>query len=105
MRSRMTDNDRVPYPMPTLPPALREYKRTATFTEANTPAGLLRNHATKEGTWALIVIEAGQLEYAIESPFSEFLLTPELPGVIEPTVPHRVKLVGPVRFHLEFLAP
>jgi tellurite resistance-related uncharacterized protein len=89
--------------MPALPAGAREYKRTATFTEADLPAGLLRNHSTKEGSWALIVVEAGQLEYTIESPLSTFLLTPQLPGVIAPTVPHRVNLVGPVRFHLEFL--
>ncbi len=90
--------------MPALPAAAREYKRTATFTEANVPAGLLRDHSTKEGAWALIVVEAGQLEYTIESPLCTFLLTPQLPGVIAPTVPHRVNLVGPVQFHLEFLA-
>ena len=90
--------------MPQLPGTVREYRRTATFTEANTPAGLLRDHATKDGTWALIVIEAGELEYVIESPLRRFQLTPELPGVIEPAVPHHVTLLGPVRFHLEFLA-
>lgn len=90
--------------MPALPSEAREYKRSATFTEANVPAGLLRDHSTKEGTWALIVVEDGQLAYTIESPLRTFLLTPELPGVIEPTVPHRVTVIGPVRFHVEFLA-
>ena len=89
--------------MPALPAGAREYKRTATFHEGNVPAGLLRNHQTKAGTWALIVIEAGQLGYTIESPLSTFLLTPQLTGVIAPTVPHRVTLLGPVGFHLEFL--
>jgi len=90
--------------MAALPPGAREYKRSATFTEGNVPAGLLQNHRTKEGTWALIVVEAGELEYTIESPFTTFLLTPRLPGVIEPAVPHRVKVRGPVRFHVAFLA-
>jgi tellurite methyltransferase len=90
--------------MPTLPPGAREYKRTATFTEATVPAGLLRDHRTKEGTWARIVVEFGQLEYTLESPLCTFLLTPHRPGVVVPTVPHRVKPLGPVRFHVEFLA-
>jgi tellurite resistance-related uncharacterized protein len=91
--------------MPLLPPGLREYKRTATFTEATVPAGLLRNHRTKEGTWARIVVEAGELEYALESSLCTFLLTHQRPGVVVPAVPHRVKPLGPVRFHVEFLAP
>ena len=90
--------------MPALPAGAREYKRSATFTEATVPAGLLRDHRTKEGTWALIVVEAGQIAYTIESPLCTFLLTPQIQGVIAPTVPHRVKLVGPVRFHVAFLA-
>jgi tellurite resistance-related uncharacterized protein len=98
----------VPVPgaaeMPVLPADVKEYKRTASFTEANLPAGLVRDHGTKPGVWALIVIEAGTLEYTIEDPVRTFLLTPELPGVIPPVVPHRVKVLGPVRFHLEFLA-
>ena len=90
--------------MPALPLGLREYKRTATFTEATVPAGLLRDHRTKEGTWARIVVETGQLEYALESSPCTFLLTPQRPGVVVPTVPHRVKPLGAVRFHVEFLA-
>ncbi len=90
--------------MPALPPGAREYRRSATFTEVNVPAGLLQNHRTKAGTWALVVVEAGELEYTIESPLSTFLLTPQLPGVIAPTVSHRVKVLGPVRFYVAFLA-
>jgi tellurite resistance-related uncharacterized protein len=89
--------------MPALPPGTREYKRSATFTELNVPAGLLQNHRTKEGTWALIVVEAGELEYTIESPLVTFLLTPRLPGIIAPTVAHRVKVLGAVRFYVAFL--
>jgi len=91
--------------MPSLPSGLREYKRSSTFTEATIPAGLLREHGTKPGVWALIVIEQGVLEYTIEEPLRTFMLKPELPGVIPPVVPHRVTVRGPVRFHVEFLAP
>lgn len=90
--------------MPALPEGLRAYKRTATFSEDAVPAGLLRDHRTKERVWALIVIEAGALEYTIDDPPRTFVLTPETPGVIPPAVPHRVTVLGPVRFHLEFLS-
>jgi len=89
--------------MPALPPAVRVYRRTATFTETTTPAGLLRDHSTKPGTWAKIVIEEGTLEYSLTSPSVAFLLSPSNPGIIPPVVPHSVRFLGPVRFYIEFL--
>jgi tellurite methyltransferase len=89
--------------MPALPGDVRAYRRTASFTEATAPAGLLRDHATKPGTWARIVIEEGTLEYRLTSPSVAFLLTPSYEGVIPPIVPHFVRLRGPVRFYVEFL--
>jgi len=88
--------------MPALPAGLREYKRSSSFSEGDVPAGLLRAHGTKAGVWALIVVESGTLDYTIEQPLQTFLLTPEVPGVIPPVVPHHVKVRGPVRFHVEF---
>jgi len=89
--------------MPILPPDLRAYKRTQTFTEATIPAGLLRDHRTKAGTWARIVVEAGRLEYGLDETQATFLLTPEVEGVVEPAIAHHVTPGGPVRFFLEFL--
>jgi tellurite methyltransferase len=88
--------------MPEVPADAGAYKRTATFTEETVPAGLLRDHRTKPGVWARIVVEAGQLDYTLESPRRTFLLTPERPGVVPPTEPHHVRPAGPVRFHVEF---
>lgn len=89
------------------PPDAVPYKRTPSFTEENVPAGLLADHDTKEGTWGLIVVEKGQLRYIVDDPRrprSERILTPDTdPGVIEPTVRHRVAPLGVVRFHVEFL--
>lgn len=90
--------------MPALPEGVQEYRRSATFTEDSVPAGLVREHGTKAGVWALIVVESGRLDYTFESPFRTFLLDPEHPGVIPPEVPHHVRVIGPVRFHVEFLA-
>jgi tellurite methyltransferase len=91
--------------MPSLPPDVHAYRRTATFTEATTPAGLLRDHSTKPGTWARIVVEEGTLGYRLECPSTAFVLTPTNEGVIPPVVPHQVQLLGPVRFYIEFLKP
>ncbi len=89
--------------MPELPADAGEYKRTPTFTEQTVPAGLLRDHRTKQGVWAKIVVEAGRLDYTLESPSRTFVLTPECPGIAPPTEPHHVTPAGRVRFHVEFL--
>jgi len=90
----------------TLPETVRPYRRTDVFTEATMPAGLLKAHTTKEGAWALIHVLEGRLAYRIEDPrrlASKAVLTPDgPPGVIEPTILHRVEPLGPVRFYVEF---
>lgn len=78
-----------------------ERTRTRTFTDETIPAGLLRDHRTKPGTWAHLVIEEGKLEYACDR--GTFVLNPDVRGVIEPQVPHHVRPIGPVRFHVVFL--
>ena len=88
--------------MKTLPITVKPHKRTATFTEATAPQGLLTDHTTKAGTWAVITVVSGQLQYTIPSQDEIVLLDPETPGIVEPEVPHRIKPLGPVMFHLEF---
>lgn len=90
-----------------LPERLHPYKRTPSFTEATVPAGLLGEHATKEGVWGLIRIEEGRLRYVVTDHRRETrreVLTPFTePGIVEPTIIHRVEPVGSVRFYVEFL--
>jgi tellurite resistance-related uncharacterized protein len=90
-----------------LPDGAESYKRTATFTEATVPAALLNNHSTKDGAWGLVHVEQGRLRYVVTDPrrpASESVLTPDTPpGVIEPTIVHRVEPLCEVRFHVEFL--
>ena len=89
-----------------LPPELLSYKRTPTFTEDTVPAGLLRDHSTKEGMWGLIRVEEKRLLYVITDPrhpATESILTvTDQPGAVEPAVLHRVESQGSVRFHVEF---
>ena len=86
---------------------LAPYKRTATFTESTVPAGLLADHSTKDGVWGLIHVEEGQLRYLVTDPrraSTAEVLTPDAaPGVVEPTILHRVEPMGTVRFHIQFL--
>lgn len=89
-----------------LPADARPYRRTATFTQASIPAGLLKAHTTKPGTWGLINVLEGRLAYRIRDPRrppSEAVLTASTsPGVVEPTILHEVEPIGPVRFYVEF---
>ena len=89
-----------------LPPGLEAYKRTPLFTEATVPPGLLKNHSTKEGTWGLIHVVAGELRYFVTDPrrpsSCRDLIAGSAPGIVEPTIVHRVEPVGPVHFWVEF---
>jgi tellurite resistance-related uncharacterized protein len=89
-----------------MPPDVKPYRRTAEFTEATVPAGLLRSHTTKAGAWGAIHVLEGRLAYRITDPRrprTETVLTAEgAPGVVEPTVLHEVEPLGPVRFYVEF---
>jgi tellurite resistance-related uncharacterized protein len=93
-------------PIVRLPDGAEPYKRTGTFTETTVPAALLDNHSTKHGAWGLLHVEQGRLRYVVTDPrrpASERILTPETPpGVIEPTIVHRVEPLGAVRFYVEF---
>lgn len=90
-----------------LPSGLEVYKQTATFTEATVPAGLLGDHSTKDGVWGLIEVESGMLRYLVTDPRranrQQILVAGGEPGVVEPTILHRVEPVGAVRFHVRFL--
>ncbi len=89
-----------------LPDGLQAYHRTAEFTETSVPAGLLKSHSTKAGTWGLMRILSGELMLRITDerrrPAEIRLRVGDRTGVIEPTIAHEVKPVGPVRFYVEF---
>jgi tellurite resistance-related uncharacterized protein len=89
-----------------LPPTVAPYKRTAEFTEATVPAGLLKAHNTKAGVWGLIHVLEGELLYRVTDPRRaavEQVLTPSgPPGVVEPQILHEVRPKGTVRFYVEF---
>ena len=89
--------------MKTLPQNLAEFKRTPEFTEASLPEGLQNRHTTPTGTWAKIIILEGTLTYRILEPeLEEVALSESQFGVIEPGVPHEVKLTGKVRCYVAF---
>lgn len=91
--------------MQSLPANVHPYRRTPEFTESTTPSGLRRDHITKPGVWGVIHVTQGSLEYHILEPAEERpLLTPDMLGIVEPTMRHQVTPLGPVRFFVEFYA-
>ena len=90
--------------MKSLPLNAVPYQRTRDFSEVTVPDALRRRHTTKPGVWGRICVLEGFLRYRILEPRQEeHTLSPELPGIVEPEVPHEVQPLGPVRFYVEFL--
>ncbi len=87
--------------MATLPPDAKPYKQTAQYNETTVPAGLLRDHRLKAGTWGRIIVEHGKLEYVCDR--GVFVLRPGVVGIVEPEVTHYVRPIENVVFHVEFL--
>ena len=86
-----------------LPADFALYKQTAVFDETSIPDGLRRDHTTKAGIWAKIVVHQGRLRYDVDGLGAHFELSPEeAPGIVLPEVPHHVAPLGHVRFHVEF---
>ena len=78
------------------------YKQTPVFTERTVPVGLLRDHATKRGVWARIVVLEGELRYRIASLSLDIVLAPDHQGIVVPELLHSVEALGAVRFYVEF---
>lgn len=89
--------------MKTLPSHVAHNATSPEFTEETLPESLRNSHQTKAGSWAKIVVLEGRLRYHIFEPeVEEHELSPDQPGIVEPTIPHRVEPIGHVRFRVEF---
>lgn len=84
------------------PAGLTPYKRTPEFTETTIPAGLLRAHATKPGTWAQLHVLSGRLRFSDLVRGVVLDLDPGRHPLIRPEELHEVAPLGPVRFFVEF---
>jgi len=85
-----------------LPDNFVPYKQTPVFTEESVPAGLKKDHSTKAGVWAKIVVTEGKLRYHINALKTEMELSQDKIGIIVPEVLHSVEPLGTVRFFVEF---
>lgn len=91
--------------MPELPSDVEKYTQLPSlesyFTNEFIPQGLLKDHTTKDGTWGVIRLNQGKLQYNVGG--ESFELSPSEPGIIEPNVKHSVKsLSEDLEFVVEF---
>ncbi len=84
------------------PTTLVAYHRTKEFTHETIPDKLLSNHDLKPGTWALVRVLEGEVGLVDLNEAREGMLTPKVPGFIEPDMPHHLVLHGPMRLYIEF---
>ena len=95
--------------MARLADGLVHIRSTPLFTQDTLPSGLRADHCTKEGSWGSIRVTSGSLRYEVcdpRRPPSSVVLTPAgPPGIIEPTILHRVEPIGAVEFLVEFWRP
>jgi tellurite resistance-related uncharacterized protein len=98
--------------MPELPSDMVKYSTVPAkqdyFTSTTIPKGLLNDHSTKSGTWGIIRVHQGLLEYTLDQNNSmtreSFDLSSDTAlGVIEPDRKHHVKALSKdVEFVVEF---
>ena len=88
--------------MKSMPKSAKPFNRTADFTEATVPPGLLREHQTKNGVWGKIHVVSGAVRYTIPARKQEFVLNPDRPGIVEPGVVHHVEPFADASFYVEF---
>ena len=118
--SRCWSQSKTVIGMPKLPSNVVKYSQVPGLTKppftANTiPRGLLKEHNTKTGTWGVINVMKGSLEYKIVEPKPDrvfilqataegsFSTTSLSKGIIEPTILHQVKaLSDDLEFIVEF---
>ena len=84
------------------PGTVHAYTRTTTFPSARIPRALQSDHETKGGVWGVINVVSGSFKYHVPSRNELHLLRPGHPGIVEPTVAHRVEPIGDASFFIEF---
>ena len=85
-----------------LPDGFVLYKQTPVFTEQSVPANLQKDHSTKAGVWAKIIVAEGRLRYRVNALKTEMELSRDKMGIVVPEIPHSVEPLGKVRFFIEF---
>lgn len=76
--------------------------KTPIFTEESLPVALTRDHSTKIGIWAKIIISEGKLRYRVDILKADMELSQDKSGIIIPEIMHNVEPLGIVSFFIQF---
>jgi tellurite methyltransferase len=87
-----------------LPSDLVVVRTAGPFDESTVPAGLQRDHQVPAGSWGLLHVLDGSVEFAMrtEPPLNRRLAASDVQA-IPPQVTHQVRVVGNVRLQVDFL--
>ena len=88
--------------MKQLPDNVSSYNKSQSYTDKSTPGMMKKDHRTRAGVWAKIVVMKGSIIYRIEDDPESYTLSPVHPGIIEPAVFHKIDPQAGTKFHLEF---
>ena len=78
------------------------YKVTPEWDQDTLPAAIRGEHATKAGTWGLLVVLEGAVDLVFHDPARRVHVTPGQPALIAPQAVHHVEIAGPMRMQVEF---
>jgi len=93
----------APAPPSVLPKDLVRYGESPVFTPETLPEKLKTTHTTKAGTWGLLRVHSGIVQYFVDvPPHAQAVITAGKAVVIEPEVPHHVAFALPGSFQVEF---
>ncbi len=87
-----------------MPAGYAPYRKTSPFRSGRIPEGLLRQHETKPGVWALLEVSSGSLDLIelLEGGEQRTRIDAGKRAVIRPAVAHRVEPNDDVEFCVEF---
>lgn len=86
-----------------MPNGFVTYRKTPVFTAETVPRGLQSRHSTKKGVWGRLSVSSGTLAFVLEGPAEEReVVEAGQTVIIVPEVEHRVEVLGPVEFFVEF---
>ncbi len=88
---------------PHLPAGLEHVRTTPVFDQLTVPDGLLAAHRVADGTWGLLVVHSGVLEFMFEDDRDNIINVGEGESIaIPPGRLHHVALPHPATFTVEF---
>ena len=86
-----------------LPAGVACYWQSGRLDRESLPNGLTREHRLKEGTWGVLTLRTGSIEFIWDDPEGGTVaLSAPATMVIPPTVPHHVVIGGPFTLDIEF---